>query len=182
MSRISDRKTAGAAGFTLVELLIATSILAFVLAGVLAAYLFVGRNLTRLINFQHQEVESRRTLRNFTQDLSAASQLTTTTTTSLVLSKPTASGTMTVTYTYNATNSTLKRDDATTSQTLASGLTSFTFNYYNEAGVAVTSSPQSVKAVELVYASGVGSSASGTLARYTTVSPRILLRNKQTLQ
>lgn len=162
--------------------MVATSLLAVVLAGVLAAYLFVGRNLTRLVNVQHQEVESRRTLRTFTQDLSAAIQLSTATTTVLTLTKPTASGgTVTVTYTYSSTAGTLVRTEAGANNTLLSGLTTFTITYYNEAGTVVTSSPQSVKAVEFAFASASGSANSGTKASYTTVSPRVLLRNKPAL-
>lgn len=161
--------------------MVATSLLAVVLAGVLAAYLFVGRNLTRLVNVQHQEVESRRTLRTFTQDLSAAIQLSTATDTNLTLTKPTAGGTVTVSYTYSSAAGTLVRTEAGANNTLLSGLTSFTITYYNEAGTVVTSSPQSVKAVEFAFASATGSAASGTKASYTTVSPRVLLRNKPAL-
>lgn len=162
--------------------MVATSLLAVVLAGVLAAYLFVGRNLTRLVNVQHQEVESRRTLRTFTQDLSSAIQLSTATTTLLTLTKPAAGGgTVTVTYTYSAVDGTLVRTEAGANNTLLSGLTTFTITYYNEAGTIVTSSPQSVKAVEFAFASSSGSAASGTRASYTTVSPRVLLRNKPAL-
>src|SRR5262245_19186427 len=109
MSRISGHKTAARRarpelveqarpepaerGFTLVEVMVATSLPAIVLAAALAAFLFVGRNLTRLVNLQHQEVESRRTLRTFTQDLSAAIQLSTATSTALTMTKPTSSGT-----------------------------------------------------------------------------------------
>lgn len=162
--------------------MVATSLLAVVLAGVLAAYLFVGRNLTRLVNVQHQEIESRRTLRTFTQDLSAAIQLSTATDTNLTLTKPAAAGgTVTVSYTYSSANRTLVRTEAGANNTLLSGLTTFTITYYNESGSVVTASPQSVKAVEFAFASATGSAASGTQASYTTVSPRVLLRNKPAL-
>ncbi len=162
--------------------MVATSLLAIVLAGVLAAYLFVGRNLTRLVNLQHQEVESRRTLRTFTQDVSAAIQLSTATATAITLSKPTAGGTTTVAYAYSAAGGTLVRTEGGTPQTLLSGLTTFSITYYNEAGTVITSSPQSVKAIELAFASASGSATSGTRASYSTVSPRVLLRNKPALQ
>lgn len=169
-------------GFTLVEVMVATSLLAVVLAGVLSAYLFVGRNLTRLVNTQHQEVESRRALRNFTQDLSAAIQLSTATATAITLTKPTAGAATTVSYTYAGGAGTLVRTEAGASQTLLSGLTAFSFSYFSEAGSAVSGSPQSVKGVELAFSSASGSAASGTRATYTTVSPRVLLRNKPALQ
>jgi prepilin-type N-terminal cleavage/methylation domain-containing protein len=171
-------------GFSLVEVMVATSIFAIVLVGVLAAYLFVGRNLTRLVNLQHQEVESRRTLRTFTQDLSAAININNTTLSSstITLTKPTTSGTTTVTFTYSAGAGTFVRTEGAASQTLLSGLTSLAMTYYSESGNTVTGSPLSVKAVELTYSSTAGSTNSGTLAKYKTVSPRVLLRNKPALQ
>ena len=162
--------------------MVATSLSAIVFAAILASYLFVGRNLTRLVNVQHQEVESRRTLRQVTQDVSSAIQLTTATSSQLSLTKPTSSGTTSVSYVYSSGGGTLTRSDAVGTQTLLSGLTDFTITYYNEGGTAVTSSTQSMKAVEFTFTSGAGSAASGTLAAYRTVSPRILLRNKAVLQ
>jgi prepilin-type N-terminal cleavage/methylation domain-containing protein len=183
MSRISDHDARhGRQGFTLVEIMVATSLLAIVLAGVLTAYIFMARNLTRLVNVQQQEVESRRTLRTFTEDLSAASQVTTATSTQLVLTKRTAASNVTVTYTYSATNGTLVRSAGAASKTLLTGLTSFTLLYYNEEGTAISSSLQSIKSAEMMFSSAAGTETSGTLARYTTVSPRIVLRNKSTLE
>lgn len=162
--------------------MVALSLGAIVCAGVLAAYLFVGRNLTRLVNFQSQEVESRRTLQYFTEDASAAITLTTATASSLALTKPTESGTTAVSYAYASAAGTLTRTDGAGSRVILTGLTSLTFSYYNEGGTEVSGNPQSVKAVELAFASASGSAASGTKASYTTVSPRVVLRNKQTLQ
>jgi prepilin-type N-terminal cleavage/methylation domain-containing protein len=182
MSPTSVRRSARAGAFTLVELMVALSLGAIVCAGVLAAYLFVGRNLTRLVNFQSQEVESRRTLQYFTADASAAIAVTTGTATDFALSKPTSVGTTSVMYAYSAAAGTLTRTDGAGARVILTGLTSLTFSYYNEGGTEITNSPQSVKAVELSYASASGSAASGTRASYTTVSPRVVLRNKQTLQ
>jgi prepilin-type N-terminal cleavage/methylation domain-containing protein len=183
MSRISVHDArVRQGGFTLVEIMVATGLLAIVLVGVLAAYLFVARNLTRLVNTQQQEVESRRTLRTFTQDVSAAIQLTTATSSQLVFTKPTASGTTTVSYTYSAGNGTLVRTEGAGTKTLLTGLTSLTLSYFSEAGTLVTSSPQSVKSVEMMFSSAAGTATSGTQSRYTTVSPRVVLRNKATLE
>jgi prepilin-type N-terminal cleavage/methylation domain-containing protein len=183
MSRISGHDSRRRRrGFTLVEVMVATSLLGIILTGVLAAYLFLGRNLTRLVNLQQQEVQSRITLRYFTQDVSAAIALSTMSSSQLALTKPAASGTTAVTYTYSSGSGTLVRTEGTRTQTLVTGLTSFAFTYYNEAGTAITSSTQSVKSVEAVFSSATGTTTSGTLAKYTSVSPRVLLRNKQALQ
>lgn len=187
MSRISAHSSRRG-GFTLVELMVALSISAIVGAGVLSAYLFMGRNLTRLMNTQQQDTQSRRALHNFTADVSAAIQLTTATSSQLVLTKSTAGGTATVTYVYaapspaTASNGTLKRTDNGTERTVLSSLTSFALTYYNEAGTAITPNAQSVKAVEFSFASAVGDPNAGTRAAYMTVSPRVILRNKPVLQ
>jgi len=321
MSHINVHRPA-APGFTLIEVMISMSLLAIICTAVISAYLFLGRNLTRLVNVQQQQVQSRRALRVFTQDLSAAIQLTTMTSTQIALSKPAGSGTATVTFRYanapapdrpmsimvngtvvnnnlsfpstgvwttwattsivvslnpgsntiratattanggpnvdkidvtssgssspvsyqgedatfgnttfeninggytgtgyanyaNATgsfvqwtvnqasatvsytyaapspstaaNGTLTRTEtvppaAATTQTLLSGLTTFTFNFYDVGGNAITSNPQNVKTAELSFTSAVGTAAIGTQASYVTVSPRVLVRNKAILQ
>jgi prepilin-type N-terminal cleavage/methylation domain-containing protein len=182
MSRISVHRTKGGRrGFTLVEVLIATSLSAVILAAVFSAYLFLGRNLTRLVNVQQQDVASRSAVRQFTQDVSAAVQLTTATSSQIVLTKPSASGTTTVSYVYSAADRTLTRVAGSTTRTLLSGLTDFTVAYFNSAGGA-TANPGSVKAVELSFTTAAGSDASGTRARYASVSPRVILRNKPSLE
>lgn len=162
--------------------MVATSLLAVVLAGVLAAYLFVGRNLTRLVNLQEQEVESRRTLRQFTEDVSSAINLSTATASQISLTKPTGGGTTSVSYVYSSGNGTLVRTDSTGSQELLSGVTALTITYYNATGGEISSSPQSIKAAELSFSTSAGSANSGTLATFRTVSPRVVLRNKPALQ
>ncbi|MBI5770495.1 MAG: prepilin-type N-terminal cleavage/methylation domain-containing protein [Verrucomicrobia bacterium] len=250
MSPISDLRVASARGFTLVELMVALSLGAIVIAGIFAAYLFLGRNLTRMVNIQQQEVKSRRALKMFTQDLSSAIQLTTSTDSQIVVTTPvgvtltgaattsgnttvtcsstsalttgasisgsgipsgvtvssitngttfvissnataTASGlvlsaivTTSVTYIYTAGgdgSGTLTRTDSAGTTTLLTNLSAFDFSYYNESGTAVSSSPQSVKSVEFTFTSAVGTSSVGTRASYTTVSPRVVLRNKPAL-
>jgi hypothetical protein len=162
--------------------MVAVGLCAIVFAGIMSAYLFVGRNMTRLINFQQQEVQSRRALRQFTQDLSSAIQLTTATSTQIALTKPTATGTTAVSYAYSSGAGTLARTDTAGTQTILSGVTSFALSYFNESGSSVASGTQSIKAVEFTYTSRAGSSASGTMASSTMVSPRVLLRNKPALQ
>ncbi|MEX2045175.1 MAG: prepilin-type N-terminal cleavage/methylation domain-containing protein [Opitutus sp.] len=182
MSRTSVHSRRGAAGFTLTEILIATSLSAILFAAVFSAYLFLGRILTRLVNVQRQENESRRTLRYFTQDVSAAIRLTTATASQVTLTRPTSGGTTTVTYEYSSGGGTLARTQGGNTQTLVSQITagSFAFSYYNESGSTV-STLQSIKSVEMSFSTTFGSSNAGTRASYTTVSPRIVLRNKPAL-
>lgn len=183
MSPTNDHRQAAAfRGFTLTELLVGMSISGVIFAGILAAYTFLGRNLTRLVNSQHLEAATRRTFYVFNQDASAATQVTTATDTQVVLVIPSGASTKTVTYSYNSTFGTLTRTDATGSTTLLSNLTKFDLNYFNKAGNAITSSTVSVKEIELTFSSALGTSASGTQSQYTAVSPRLILRNKALLQ
>lgn len=160
------------------------SLSAIVLAAVFAAYIFLGRSLTRMVNYQQQENQSRRALRHFTQDIGAAKALTTATATEIGLTKPTASGTTSVTYVFTPASSggTFTRAENTSTLTLLSNLTSLTLTYYNEAGSTVSSGTQSIKSVELAFTSAVGDANNNTRSTYSSVSPRVLLRNKELLQ
>ena len=77
-----------ARGFTLVELLLAAWILAFISLGVLSAYLFMARNLERLMKTQEQDRKSRTALFYFTQDVGSAVAVTTATSTNLTVMVP----------------------------------------------------------------------------------------------
>src|SRR4051812_50063046 len=83
------------AGFTLAEILIAATLMLFLSLGVISAYLFLGRNFTRLGNTQQQDVKARRALFNFTQDVGSAISFTTTTTSNLTMTVPLTSMTLT---------------------------------------------------------------------------------------
>jgi prepilin-type N-terminal cleavage/methylation domain-containing protein len=63
-------------GFTLVELLVGATLSAAVMAAVLSSYIYLGRNLARLANQQTLEVEGRRTLGFFAQDVQKATGVT----------------------------------------------------------------------------------------------------------
>jgi type II secretory pathway component PulJ len=207
MSRIGSHKASvSASGFTLVEIMVATGLSAIIFAGILSAYLFLGRNLTRLVNTQEQGVASRRALQWFTTDLSAAIQILTTTTTpstttppsssQIAITKPPRSATATsdiVTYVYNSSSGTLVRTEtivdpaatpstSTTTTSLLSHLTAFTMNYYDAGANTVTPTSLVVKAVECTFTSATGTATSGTLASYQMVSPRVVVRNKLALK
>lgn len=184
MSRISVRSSPRrAGGFTLVEVVVSLTLAFIVIAAILSAYLFLGRNLTRMVNLQQQEVKSRRALQMFTTDVSSAIQLTTATDTQIVISVQTAGSPATVTYTYTAgasSTGTLTRTDAAGTLTLLTGLSTFDFNFYTETNVATTSLA-SMKSAEFSFTSDLGTAASGTSASYATVSSRVLMRNKPAL-
>ena len=63
-------------GFTLLEVMMVTFISSFVFAGVLSAYIFLGRGLSRQVNEEELESRTRLALFWFTQDVSSASAIT----------------------------------------------------------------------------------------------------------
>lgn len=197
-------RRASVAGFTLVELLVGTTLSLIVMSAVFSSYLFLGRNLTRLANQQIVETEARRALSFFTQDLRVATNLTSPTTTSLTLDVPAPSGpgSTTVAYTYYATAtvvgsvnipafSFVRRSPATTGtpQVLARDLVplSFTFRYFDSAGFEYTSPGTNayrlgIKQVSFSYVARTGSGVNGTLTpNYTAESPRSTLRGRSLL-
>ena len=172
--------------------MIATGLMLILTTAVLSTYLFLGRNVTRLSYLQQQEMKTRHTLRVFSQDVGMASQLTSASSTQFGLTTP--AGAVTYTYTYNATTATgkLTRTDPTgAALDILTDISSFAINYYTEsqvangtafsAALAVPTNALSIKAVEFSFTTRVGSSAAGTLASYTAMSPRVLLRNRTTL-
>ncbi len=93
------------------------SLLAFLLLGVMSTYIFVARNLERLMTTQKQDVRGRRALRQFTLDASAATAFTYTanaTTTNLTFTVPSA---------ITLANCTMTSGSATVTCTSTSGLT-----------------------------------------------------------
>ena len=62
-------------GFTLFEVMLATFISSFVFAGVLSAYIFLGRSLSRQLNAEGLESRTRLALYYFTQDISSATSI-----------------------------------------------------------------------------------------------------------
>ena len=101
-------------GFSLVELMVAMGIALFLIAGIVSAYTFLGRNLIRYANQQQLEAQSRRTLQTLAQDVHAATDVTSYSANQLVLSLPYvhADGSVTsytVTYVYDSTARTLTR-------------------------------------------------------------------------
>ena len=93
--------------------MVVTVISSFVFAGVLSAYIFLGRGLVREANSEQMESGARVAIYNFTRDVSAAQSILAQTTVppsitpQITLTIPTSTGTLnTVTYFYDAVNMT----------------------------------------------------------------------------
>ncbi|HRG55913.1 MAG TPA: prepilin-type N-terminal cleavage/methylation domain-containing protein [Lacunisphaera sp.] len=66
---------ASAGGFTLVEVMIAATLSTFVLAGVLSAFVFLGRTSFRSSGYSEMEAEVRRALEQFASDTRSATDV-----------------------------------------------------------------------------------------------------------
>ncbi|HTL67862.1 MAG TPA: prepilin-type N-terminal cleavage/methylation domain-containing protein [Lacunisphaera sp.] len=155
--------------FTLVEILVASSLALMVMTAVLTTYVAIGRNFTRSLGVSSANQptlasQARRTLALFAQDVRMASGIDTTGTapkvvpssTGVTLIEPVGSGSKYVTYYFNATTSpvtlstysvpalSLVRIDLSTSslQVLHQNLLSagFAISFYDSSGRAYSSS------------------------------------------
>ncbi|MDI1319175.1 MAG: prepilin-type N-terminal cleavage/methylation domain-containing protein [bacterium] len=77
-----------AAGFTLVELMVASGIGSVILSGVLSVVLMMGRSGLSASNYADMEAQSRRAVDEFAQDVRMASNLTWNSATSVTLTVP----------------------------------------------------------------------------------------------
>ena len=170
------QRPARARGFTLFEVMLVTSISAFVFAGVLSAYIFLGRGLARQVNAESLESRSRLALYWFTRDVSTASTITAqnpgvgVSGTLITLNALTASPLYySVDWSGGASNGILMRQVGTNpSLTLLTNLTSFSIGYYDGAGNAIAApalaptEPQvDIKQVNMVFTSTAGVAVTG---------------------
>ena len=191
----SSRQAWRLTAFTLVELLIGMSLSLIIMTAVLSSYVFIGRSFTRSLgitssNQPNLENQSRQTVTFFTQDARMAIGIAGTPTapspTSLILMLPSSAGTTTVTYTYDGAKTLTRTTSAGASQILHSNLLSFSFKYYDTLATQYdTSSPYylpGIKLIAITFTAQAGSSTNQTLTQiYRTDSPRVLLRNRQSL-
>ena len=105
---MSQTRASSRRGFTLVEILVGSTLSAAVMAAVLSSYIYMARGLGRLANQQTLESEGRRAVAFFARDARMASDLTDTanlSSTRVALTVPVSAGTNTITYYYNNTPS-----------------------------------------------------------------------------
>ena len=176
-------KPSGAGGFTLVELMIGASLGAFILAGVLSTFLFMGRSGANLQNYNDMESQARKALELFAEDTRQASGVTWgSDNNSVTLTVSGAS----VAYTYDPSARAFNRRDGTSTRVLVTGITTFAFTAYNISGNAVPIST----AAERTAANGTTkqlqisleaarNSQTVVAATNTVLSARFVLRNKK---
>ncbi len=180
-------------GFTLVELLIGSSLAAMAMVALLSSLLFLARNFTRLANILALENSSRTALAYLKADLSLAQAVKSgspATVDSVTLVLPAGE----VTYTYESGAGRLLRQAGFGSQPEIELLnaanfrcTAFAFNYYTVTGGSPadqlapgTNSVSSIKQLQVSFELETPASESAqTAMRYETVSARLNLRNKR---
>jgi prepilin-type N-terminal cleavage/methylation domain-containing protein len=176
-------------GFTLVELMIGSTLGAFILAAVLSTFLFMGRSGANVQNYNDMEAQARKALEVFAQDTRQASGVVWSDANTVVLTV----GTLSVTYQYNSTARRFARQEVVTAsgtvnstRVLVTGITSFSFSAYNISGNSVPIST----AAERTAANGTTkqlqisleasrSSTTVVAATNTVLSARFVLRNKR---
>jgi hypothetical protein len=171
--------------------MLATVISGIVFSGVLSAYIFLGRGLTRQGNEEVMESRSRVALFYFTQDVSSATAIDPgyMTSTQMYLYYPDPLDE--VQYTYDPGAQTLTRKTTGTapgpaSLTLLIGLTTLTFNYYSFVPTTTPTPPPlpppaAVKQINMAFTTVAGVSVSGAQAQLDVTSPRVTLKNKPLL-
>lgn len=192
-----SRFTRETRGFTLLEVMMVTVISGFVFAGVLSAYIFLGRGLSRQVNAQSLESRTRLALSYFTQDVSNSSSITAqnpgaqTTGNQMILNvtQPSSSP-VTVTYKCDwsggSQSGILERKAGSGAWLiLLTNLTNFSLLYFDSTTHSITApatapaSPQNnIKQVCMTYTSSAGYAPSGNVSQFTVVSPLVILKNK----
>ncbi|HUR60529.1 MAG TPA: prepilin-type N-terminal cleavage/methylation domain-containing protein [Opitutaceae bacterium] len=170
-------------GFTLVEVMVASTLASFVLAGVLSTFLFLGRSGANLRNYSDMETQARKALETFAEDVRQASAISWTSATNVTLTV----NAVAVSYTYDSTNGTFARGTAGTTTTLITGISANTFSFksYNVAGTEMplataanlTAAGSSTKQLQI---SLEASRNTRTVSSATNLvlSARYILRNK----
>ena len=168
-------------GFTLVEVIVGSTLAGFVLLAMLTTFLFLGRSGANIRNYSDMETQARRALETFAEDTRQASAVTWVSSTSLTLAVNAAS----VTYTYDAGQ--LTRTIGTATTTLLTGITTFNFQAYTITGVLIsdfssasarTTANGTTKQLQISLSA---SRSTKTVATATNIvlSARYVLRNKR---
>lgn len=180
-------------GFTLVELLISSTLAALAMTALLSAFVFLARNFTRMANLQALESQSRKALTYLQTDLALAETVKSgspATASSVTLVLPAGE----VTYTYDGATGRLRRQAAFGANPdvyllLAPNCrcTAFEFNYYTGSGgspadqvTPAINTPYSIKQLQVSFVlQTTATEAAETRMQYKAVSARHNLRNKR---
>ena len=175
------------AGFSLTELIIGSSLSVVVLAGVLSAFVMLGRSGMRAANYSTAEAEIRRAIETFSQDVRMANGIEWTSDTSITLSlaSPNAYDSLAsphtnrVTYAYGAGLFYQQPGASTSTATrnvLARNISSFSFSRYNRLDSPAANNAETKR---VQFTMNVRQSGATLVATNTTlVLGTYILRNK----
>jgi prepilin-type N-terminal cleavage/methylation domain-containing protein len=189
---------AAARGFTLVEMLVGSTLAAFILTAVMTTFLFLGRSGANVQNYNDMEAQSRRALEQFAQDVRQASEITwnaagntTVTVNGVSTVLQWANGgsvtlnvdSVPVTYVYATNQRGFYRLSAARNAALVTSIVSFQFNAYSITGatVSLTDLAAAGRQTKQLQISLEAQRTSRTVARATNLvlSARYILRNKR---
>lgn len=177
-------------GFTLVEILVTTSLSTIVMTGVLSSFVLMGQNSFNAANYSVMEAESRRALETFTQEARMAKNLTWISANQVTLSVVNEAGTYAVTYTYDSgsTGATAKcfhrrlgsAASTAPAQILVRNVTDFAFRRYKVVNGSDFSASNDLETKQLqITLRTVRSGVTTVNATNAVLSARVVLRNKQ---
>lgn len=187
------RRTTARQGFTLIEVMISSTLAAALLTAVLSGFIFMGRNLARLASYQSLEAESRKAMAYLCRDFAQAQAVksgTTPTASAATLVLPAGE----VTYTYDSTARTLRRRadfganrDFVLLRNDACECTGFGFSFFTTTDGAptdqlapATNVPYSIKQIQVKFVVESPARWSATTrTRYQAASARYLFRNRR---
>lgn len=155
-----------------------------VMAGVMTAFLFVGRTSVSLRNYADLETQARNAMETFAQDVRMSSGVVWNSAESLTLTIQQGNVSTTATYTYDATARTFSRTIGTTTDILITSIRSFAFNAYSIDTTAISlAAPTAATntATKQIQISLETERINRTLALHTNkvISARFVLRNKR---
>lgn len=156
---------------------------AFLLAGVLSTFLFMGRSGANLQNYSDMESQARKALEIFAEDVRQAGSITWNSNVSITLTVNAAA----VVYEYDSSTSTFYRRVAGGTRALITGITAntFAFKAYNVNGTEMplttagelTTASSSTKQLQISLEAS-RRSTTVVAATNTVLSARFILRNK----
>lgn len=173
----------------MVELMVSATIASFLMLAVITGFLFLGRSGANLQNYTEMEIQARRAIETFAEDVRMAKDATWNSSSSVTLTVVTAVGaTKTYTYAYNSSTGIFSRNDGTSTRNLISGIVAgtFTFSAYkiNTASIDLSDSSTLATASSLtkqiqISLRTVRSKRTVTDATNAVISARFILRNKK---
>lgn len=189
----TTRSKRSTGGFTLVEIMIGSTLGTMILAAVLSTFLMLGRSGANVVAYSTMEAQSRRALEEFSQDLRMASDITWNGTTSVTLlvpdnypaATPTHVDHNRVTYAYNSATKAFYRmpgiaSSNNTKTTLIKNVSALEYSRYDRVNNPIATTETSNVTTKRIRVYMLVSTKEVTVARATNtiLSASYILRNK----